>query len=276
MRQIAFSLIASVSILVGCGSADDARRELFVESDVAPLGSMSQAIEARGFYGWRAESVDQRGRLCAEVVAADGDQICFLPASTAVKWYVDPAGFSTADYNELRQQSQLHTGELNEYLPPLGWTYAEATAATYNVRLKAGPVNHFAYTDTHDVRRWLLVSCDAASGNLDEPVPLVGRWRRCGAITVTVDIPEMLVGCSSCRQTRLRQAAGVAIAAWGSGLGIGNILPHTVFQRTTVDLEWLSVIPSDRDACALDLYALGSKTEIRKLPSDACDGWTWH
>lgn len=247
------------------------------EGEVIEIGQVAQEISSFGFMGWRAESVNQRGRLCADVIAAEGDQICMLPASTNVRYYVDPTTFSVANYNELRFQALLHSDALNTYLPSLGWTYGQGTAAAYTVKIVGGTVNAAAYTDTADVRRWVSVSCDSSSGNLDEPIPLVGKWKRCGAITVTIDVVGMLSdGCTGCRQVRLRQGAGVAVAVWGSGLGIGNIDPHTVFQRTQTMGEWLSVEPSDRNACALDLYALGAKTEIRKLASSACDGWEWH
>lgn len=279
MNRIALVPFALATLATACGAPpDDSQLHEPYATDAGPvqLEQLRQAISSFGFYGWRAESVAQRGRLCADVIAAEGDQICMLPASTNVRYYVDPTTFSVANYNELRFQALLHSDALNTYLPSLGWTYGQGSAAAHTVRIVGGPVNAAAYPDLADVRRWVSVSCDAPSGNLTEPVALVGKWKRCGAITVTVDVIGMLSdGCSSCRQVRLRQAAGIAVAVWGSGLGIGNIDPHTVFQRTTTS-EWLSVEPSDRNACALDLYALGSKTEIRKLASSACDGWEWH
>lgn len=236
------------------------------------IGTAVKKIQAIGFMGWRGEGTANRGRLCADVIASENDQLCILPAQQANRFHIEPVGFTAADYDQV-VDGFLGTQAVWEFLgvEDMGWTWAQGSANDYTVRIMAGNVNGSAYA-ADDVRRWVSIACEAMSPQLTEPTPLVGKWHRCSKITIRIDVTDMMAdGLAGARNPRLQQGGALGMV-WGNGLGIGNINPGTVFQRTSAGTGFLSSGISSRDYCALETFALGSKTEIRELDvNTVCD-----
>jgi hypothetical protein len=236
------------------------------------LGTAMQKIQAIGFMGWRGEGTAMRGRLCADVIASENDQLCILPAQKANKFHIEPVGFTVNDYDQV-VDGFLGTKAVWAFLgiEDIGWTWTQGTANDYNVRIMADNVNGSAYA-TDDVRRWVSIACEAMSPQLTEPTPLVGKWHRCSKITIRIDVADMFAdgADASKRNPRLQQGGALGLV-WGVGLGIGNINPGTITQRKSAN-GFLSQGVSSREYCALDTFALGSKVEIRKLDlNTVCD-----
>lgn len=277
---------AALLLALGCGSADDAASALYrsttrtypdggVTETLEPIGQMRQAIVANGFMGWRGDmSGLKRGSRCT--FGPDAAQVCFVPASRTVRYYVDPVGFSAADLQVVQNQLAFHRTYWVDLLgiEDLGWTWVPGSAADHNAKLVAGSVNG-ALFPASDSRHWSQVGCES-SASLSEPVALDGSWSRCGAVKVTLDVSKLLDDGAAVgvRNPRIKQTAS-QFMQWAAGLGLGNIYPGTTFQITASPAG--GVVPNFENSqlCALETYSLGLKTEIRKAPLNACDGWEW-
>jgi hypothetical protein len=286
MKFIKFLILAFVC--AACGSAED-EPDLFTNTyrdypdggSTLEIGEVEQAITTFGFFGIRSDTGGiGRGSLCTG--NSDAQQICWLPASKNVRYYVNPANFSAADLQEINTGITNHLffwgPDWFDYSGPatnpsdLGWTVQAGTAQSHNVQIKAAGVA--SIYPQGDSRHWIQLGCESSTTLTENPA-LTGQWKRCDKFVFTIDVNKIVDdGQSAARASRLRQTAGQALGA-GHGMGVTHINPGTVFQTTAAGNSSLVYDLTNRNACALHLFNASSTSTVTKLASTACDGWQW-
>lgn len=238
------------------------------------LGTAEQEMNTTGFFGIKADTSGLgRGALCTG--SNDNQQICWLPPRKLVRVYVNLNGFTAVE------QDVIANGLLDHFFQwgpdwygytDLGWSWEIGSVNDHNMEIRAGGVA--SLYPKGDSRHWIQIGCEQSTTLTENPSQL-GSWKRCGKFVLTIDMSKITDdGVTGAKNPRLRQSVGQAVGL-GTGMGVTNINPGTVFQTKAAGTLNLSYDLTNTNLCGLDLFSSASNTTVTRLASNACDGWSF-